>query len=561
MLAESKLRALQELVERSTHEELIWINGYVSGLVKYPSSAEAQIKPSINKLSIVYGTDTGNSKKLASDFALKAKRAGVNAKVQSLDQYRLSDLLKEEYFLVIISTHGDGEPPAAAKKFYDYLHANALQLDRLNYSVLALGDTAYPLFCKAGEDIDLRLQQLGASRVESIQKCDTDFEADAHVWFENIFRTLGSTPSTKSAAPVARRKKSASRKNYKGTILLNANLNGRGSAKETHHIEIGADELDYQPGDSIGIVPENPGAIVQSVMQLVNVDQSKRLLYEDEDVTVHDLLKKKLNIVYLPERVVKKYASIVQQEIPNTRIDLLNLLKIYPIKDDAQFEEVIGILEPITPRLYSIASSLLAHEGEVHVTVARKCFTVNEEVEYGLCSDFLTQLPENGSFEFYVHKNSLFKLPSADIDVIMIGPGTGIAPFRSFIEERDASGATGRNWLFFGDQHFESDFLYQTEIQNYLLTGTLTKVNVAFSRDQPQKIYVQHKMLEHGAELFHWMETGAHIYLCGAKEPMSLDVENSLLEIIERHGNKSGEQAQAYLDQLKDAGRYQKDVY
>ena len=296
-------------------------------------------------------------------------------------------------------------------------------------------------------------------------------------------------------------------------------------------------------------------------MQLVNVNQTKRLLYGDEDVTVHDLLKKRLNIVYLPERVVNKYASIVQQEIPSTRIDLLNLLKIYPIKDDAQFEEVIGILEPITPRLYSIASSLLAHEGEVHITVARKCFTVNEEVGYGLCSDFLAQLPENASFEFYVHKNSLFKLPSTDIDVIMIGPGTGIAPFRSFIEERDASGASGRNWLFFGDQHFESDFLYQTEIQNYLQIGALTKVNVAFSRDQPQKIYVQHKMLEHGAELFHWIEAGAHIYLCGAKEPMSLDVENSLLDIIQRHGNKSGELAQAYLDQLKEAGRYQKDVY
>ena len=251
----------------------------------------------------------------------------------------------------------------------------------------------------------------------------------------------------------------------------------------------------------------------------------------------------------------------VQQEIPSTRIDLLNLLKIYPLKDDVQFEEAIGILEPITPRLYSIASSLLAHEGEVHITVARKCFTVNEEVGYGLCSDFLAQLPENASFEFYVHKNSLFKLPSKDVDVIMIGPGTGIAPFRSFIEERDASGASGRNWLFFGDQHFESDFLYQTEIQNYLLTGALTKVNVAFSRDQPQKIYVQHKMLEFGAQLFHWIETGAHIYLCGAKEPMSLDVENSLLEIIRLHGNKSGELAQAYLDQLKEAGRYQKDVY
>ena len=562
MLAEPKLKTLQELIENSTHEELIWINGYVTGLVKHTTATQTQGKPSINKLSIVYGTDTGNCKKLATGFAAKAKRSGVNAKVQSLDQYRLNDILKEEYFLVIISTHGDGEPPAAAKKFYDFLHQNALQLSKLNYSVLALGDTAYPLFCKAGEDIDLRLRQLGARQVESIQKCDTDYEADADAWFENILKSLGSAASAQSAPPVtAPRKKSASKKNFTGTIISNKNLNGRRSSKQTHHIEIEAEALEYQPGDSIGIVPQNPDAIVQNVMELLNIDHAGKFLYRGEEVLVADLLKKKLNIVYLPERVVKQYASIVQQEIPSTRIDLLNLLKIYPVRDDVQFEEVIGILEPITPRLYSIASSLQAHSGEVHITVARKCFTVNEEVGYGLCSDYLSQLAENSAVEFYVHKNSLFKLPADANDIIMIGPGTGVAPFRSFIEERDASAATGRNWLFFGDQHFESDFLYQTEIQNYLQTGVLTKVNVAFSRDQAQKIYVQHKMMEHGAELFQWIESGAHVYLCGAKDTMGVDVENSLLEIIAQQGSKSKEQALTYLDQLKDAGRYQKDVY
>ena len=231
------------------------------------------------------------------------------------------------------------------------------------------------------------------------------------------------------------------------------------------------------------------------------------------------------------------------------------------MRDDVQFEEVIGILEPITPRLYSIASSPVAHAGEVHITMARKCFEVNEELRHGLCSDYLTQLPEKASFEFYVHKNSQFKLPAADVDSIMIGPGTGIAPFRSFVAERDATGAGGRNWLFFGDQHFESDFLYQTEIQNYVQTGVLTKVNVAFSRDQETKLYVQHKMKEHGLELFAWLETGAHVYVCGAKESMGVDVENSLLEIIRLYGNKTAEQAQAYLDRLKNEGRYQKDVY
>jgi sulfite reductase (NADPH) flavoprotein alpha-component len=273
------------------------------------------------------------------------------------------------------------------------------------------------------------------------------------------------------------------------------------------------------------------------------------------------LLRKKLNITYLPERVVTKYARIVQQEIPSIRMDLFNLMKIYPVKDEAQFEEVVDILDPITPRLYSIASSLAAHEDEVHLTIVRNCFYVNGEVRYGLCSDYLTNLQTDTQFEFYVHKNSEFKLPSSDKDIIMIGPGTGIAPFRAFIEERNATGASGRNWLFYGDQHFESDFLYQTEIQNYLQLGALTQVDVAFSRDQAEKIYVQHKILKKGKEFFNWLESGAHVYLCGAKSPMSDDVEQALIQVIEKFGEKNSEQAQSYLNQLKEEGRYQKDVY
>jgi sulfite reductase (NADPH) flavoprotein alpha-component len=236
-------------------------------------------------------------------------------------------------------------------------------------------------------------------------------------------------------------------------------------------------------------------------------------------------------------------------------------LKIYPVRDAVQFEEVIGILDPITPRLYSIASSPEAHGGEVHITVSKDTFLVNNEKKHGLCSEFLSQIPENGELKFYVHKNNQFRLPAADKSVIMIGPGTGIAPFRSFIADRDATGASGKNWLFFGDQKFASDFLYQTEIQNWWQTGVLTKVNVAFSRDQKEKVYVQHKMRRHGSEFFEWLEEGAYVYVCGAKEPMSVDVENTILEIIELYGNRSREAAQQYLDHLKEEGRYLKDVY
>jgi sulfite reductase (NADPH) flavoprotein alpha-component len=272
-------------------------------------------------------------------------------------------------------------------------------------------------------------------------------------------------------------------------------------------------------------------------------------------------MTKKLNISFLPDRVVKKYAAIIKQEIPETKISFGDLLRVYPVKDAVQFDEVLQILEPITPRLYSIASSPEAHNGEVHLTVARDTFVINDEVKYGLCSDCLSQWPVDSTIEFYVHHNDQFRLPAEDKDVIMIGPGTGIAPFRSFIAHRDTVGAQGKNWLFFGDQHFVTDFLYQSEIQSWLETGVLTRVNVAFSRDQQQKIYVQHKMKKHGKEIFNWLESGAHVYLCGAKEPMSVDVENTILEIIQLEGNFSAEKAEEYLNVLKEQGRYLKDVY
>jgi len=424
-----------------------------------------------------------------------------------------------------------------------------------------LGDTAYPLYCKAGEDVDDQLSKLGGQRVVSLQKCDVDYSAEAENWFGEVLQKLSTGGKSVSAAPAVVVKKSSGKKIFTGTVLTNINLNDRGSKKQTHHLEIAAEEMDYLPGDSIGIVPENPLVTVEAIISLTGVNAGKTVTHRNEELSIFDLLKKKLNIVYLPERVVRKYASIVQQDIPETKIGLLNLLKIYPVKDAAQFEEVIDALEPIAPRLYSISSSPEGHSGEVHVTVAKDIFKVNEEIQYGLCSDLLCGLKPDQIIGFYIHKNTQFRLPATDKDVIMIGPGTGIAPFRSFLAERDAIGASGRNWLFFGDQHFASDFLYQTEFQNWLQTGVLTKMNVAFSRDQAQKIYVQHKMLKHGAELFEWIQSGAHVYICGAKEPMSVDVENTLVEIIRHHGNKKDPEALAYLDKLKEEGRYLKDVY
>lgn len=565
MLVEHKLKTLQDLISTSTHDELIWVNGYLNGILSKHDTKYTEpvvTKTGVNKITITYATETGNSKKLATEFAAKAKKQGIHAKVQSLDQYRLNDLTKEEYFLTVISTHGDGEPPATAKKFFDHVHQNGFDLSKLKYSVLALGDSSYPLFCKAGEDVDVQLNKLGGTRITPLQKCDIDFEPGAEDWLNHVFQAL----SESSEIPVAPAtstpiKKTTGKKIYTGRLLANINLNDIGSLKQTNHIEIEAEDVVYQPGDSIGIIPENKKDVVDQIIALTGIDPAKNIDYKDELISVYDLLHKKLNIIHLPERVVKKYAAILQQEIPDTKIDLLDLLKIFPVKDEKEFTGVLKILEPIAPRLYSIASSPEAHPGEVHITVAKNCFTVHDELKYGLASEFLSLLNEDNELKFYIHPNHCFRLPEEDKSIIMIGPGTGIAPFRSFIAERDATGAGGKNWLFFGEQHFITDFLYQAEIQSWAETGVLTKVETAFSRDQAEKVYVQHKMLQHGAEFFEWLHAGSIVYVCGAKEPMSIDVEHGVLQIIEQFGERSKDEAREYLDRLKEEGRYVIDVY
>lgn len=565
MLTTEKMKQVEALVSTLTKDERVWLSGYLAGItanaVPQPEAAPA-VKPGINKITIAYGTESGNSKKLATDFGLKAKQSGINAKVVNLEQYRLNDLSKEEYFFTIMSTQGEGDPPASATKFFNHIHNNGFKLEGLKYGVLALGDTSYPLFCKAGEDVDEQLQKLGGKRIVPLQKCDSDYQTEAEQWFGQVLTQLTtSNAPVPAVTPAALPKKSTGKKIYTGTVLTNIVLNDTGSQKETHHVEIAADDVDYLPGDSLGIIPENPARIVDAIVAELAINPKAVFHFRSEDLTAYELLKKKLNIFYLPERVVAKYASLVGQEIPTTKIGLLDLLKIYPLKNSSQFEALIQLLEPIAPRLYSISSSPEAHAGEVHLTVARDKFVVNDEWKFGLASGYLAEAEVDSTLEFYIHKNNQFRLPADDKDVIMIGPGTGVAPFRSFVAQREASGASGRNWLFFGDQHFVSDFLYQTEWQNWLETGTLTKLNVAFSRDQKEKIYVQHKMLKHGAELYDWLQAGASLYVCGAKEPMSADVEDMLLQIVEKFGNKSIEEAVQFVEGLKEDGRYLKDVY
>jgi len=569
MLGESKFKIFLDLINNAGKEELIWMNGYLNGVVqnqvRQTASSEIAAVPTVNKITIVYGTETGNSKRLATDFASKARQKQIHAKVIGMDQYRLTDLPKEEYLLAVISTHGEGEPPLAAKKFYDHIHQNGFKLEKLKYSVLALGDTSYPLYCKTGEDIDEQFNKLGGVRIAPLQKCDVEYDDDANGWFDAVLEKLRSKPvDLPKEAVVADIKvpaKKVGKQVYTGTVVTKINLNDRGSSKETWHIEIAVEGLEYQCGDSMGIVPENPAEIVDAIIQAAGADAEKVVTFKNETFTIYNLLRNKINIIHLTERLVKQYAEITGQDIPATRMNLLDLLKIYPVKDAAQFEEIILKMNAISPRLYTIASSPAAHEGEVHILAVKDRYTVNGETKFGLCSDYISQFKVDGQQKFFVQPNKRFRLPAEDKNIIMVGPGTGIAAFRSFVAERDATGATGKNWLFFGEQQFATDFLYQTEIQNWFETGALTKVNLAFSRDQKEKIYVQHRMLKHAAELYQWLNEGAYFFVCGKKDPMSIDVEKTLLRIIEQQGNKTSEEAVKYLEHLEEQGRYEKDVY
>ncbi|MEO8712051.1 MAG: flavodoxin domain-containing protein [Parafilimonas sp.] len=571
MLTEQKLQSFKHIIQESSRDEIIWMSGYLAGLSEKNTTsiappAQTEIASSAEKLviSVLYGTETGNSKKISSKLAAALKSKHHKVTLTALDRYAVANLEKENLVFIIISTQGDGEPPTAAKKFYDQLHAKAHTLTNLNYAVLALGDSSYPLFCKAGEDVDERLQQSGAKQIISLQKVDTDFYADSEEWINNVLKNLPLTLNTQQV-DIQPKQTTAKHGNhyYRGKVGTHINLNDKGSLKETWHIEINSDEaIYYLPGDSLGIIPYNTDEDVQQILSLLSAYNTQTFQYKNENITLFNLFKYKLNILHLPLRIVEKYAALIQTELPSVRLDLKNIVALYPLTENASLDNLITILEPITPRLYSISSSPSAHgNNEIHITVSRNTFSVNEKTKHGFCSSHFAGFNEGDEVSFYIHPNDNFRLPQHDKDIIMIGPGTGIAPFRSFIFHRDTEGASGRNWLFFGDQHFATDFLYQTELLSFFDTGSLTKINTAFSRDQKEKLYVQHRMQQQSKELFAWLQNGAHIYLCGCKDPMAKDVTDTLIYIISKEANIDEAAAVEYLDKLEEEGRFAKDVY
>jgi sulfite reductase (NADPH) flavoprotein alpha-component len=438
--------------------------------------------------------------------------------------------------------------------------ASELTLHKLEYAVLALGDSSYPYFCKAGEDVAHRLSVLGAKASIPIQKCDIDYQNDATYWFQNYLKSF-TTPEVTNVAAGPVKKVASGKKYYHGLIKTNIDLNGKGSNKQTHHIEIITNEpIDYEAGDALGVMPKNKKAILDIIFNTVNIDSNLRIPYKGLSHTLSSLLTTKLNICYLKETQVQKYGELSGHSIPKIRMDLMDLVRIYPIKPIA-FVDFIAYLNEMSPRLYSVCSSPSVREKEIHILVSKNNFRVDAETRYGLCSDMLSDYAAGTEIEFYIHKNKSFRLPSEDTDIIMIGPGTGMAPMRAFIEERDHTGASGKNWLIFGEQHFTTDFFYQAEIQQYVSTGTLNRVDLAWSRDTDKKIYVQHKLIEHGKDIYEWIKNGATIFVSGSRTPMSEDVEKALIEIIYTHSGKSAPESEEYWSELKEAGIFKADVY
>lgn len=565
MLSETKLSLLQQLVQNASHDEIIWTKGYLAGFLdKNSGGIQIPINTTPEKVAvkplIIYGTETGNSKKVASQLLATFKKNKIQAKAVDVFQFDNSKLEKETLVLFVMSTQGEGEFPQNAVQFYDYLKTTDLDLKNVSYAVLGLGDSSYPLFCNAGVLLDAVLTEKGAKRLLPLVKADVDFAPDVLVW-EKELQAAFANQATSTSVSTVKTSTFLHKKNYTGVITNKIILNDRGSNKETYHIEIVSDdEISYEPGDALGIVPKNKVEDVAFIIDYFKVDANLEIVIKEEKKTIEKWLLER-NIKGLSKRSLEQLATILGVSIDFEKADLIDVLQLFSKPTTLKIEEVIEILLPIAPRLYSISSSAEAHDGEVHLTVNLNKFAVNNVFKTGLASQFLADYPENASIDFYIHKNQNFRLPNEDTDVIMIGPGTGIAPFRSFIAHRDATGAEGKNWLFFGEQHFVLDFYYQTEIQEWITTGVLTRLDTAFSRDQEKKIYVQDRIREKASEFNAWLENGASLYICGQKNPMSLDVENAILDVLIQERNITKEQAQEVLENLETAGKYQKDVY
>ena len=606
---EGQATQINELLQTLTPEQKVWLSGYLvanqqltSGTSETQGSQigavskdtetmlqqnEPTIQPEKRAITLLYGSETGNAQGLAEIFEERLSNIGHNVTLKAMDEFKPKNLKNVEDLFIITSTQGEGDPPDNAAELHEFIHGRkAPNLEGVRFSVLALGDQTYEFFCQTGRDFDKKLEELGAERLYERVDCDVDYEEDAEKWMANVINTIDSAPEgTQSEQVVSESIKSAKEKKYskanpyQAEVLENINLNGRGSNKETRHIEFLLDNFgeEYEVGDCLVVLPQNDPALVELLMSTLGWDPSDQIqISEDGDtISLEEALTSYFEITKLTKPLLQNAAAYFDNEALEDKVqdsewiqnyiegrDFIDLLNDFP-PEELEPEDLYQILRKLPPREYSISSSYQSLPDEVHITVGAVRYNTHGRDRSGVCSvQFAERIQPGDTVPIYLKRNPNFKFPKdGDTPVIMIGPGTGIAPFRAHMQEREEYGYKGNTWLFFGDQHFTTDFLYQTEWQEWLKDGVLEKMNVAFSRDTDQKVYVQHRIAEHSKEFNKWLEKGASIYICGDEKNMAKDVHQAIRNVLVKEQNLTEEDAESYLKQMKKDKRYQRDVY
>ncbi|WP_426346420.1 NADPH-dependent assimilatory sulfite reductase flavoprotein subunit [Cronobacter universalis] len=588
-LSPEQLARLQTATHDFTPTQLAWLSGYFWGMVNQQPGAAVVQTPAApaSVITLISASQTGNARRVAEALRDDLLAAQLNVNLVNAGDYKFKQIAQEKLLIVVASTQGEGDPPEEAVALHKFLLSKkAPKLDGTAFAVFGLGDTSYEHFCQAGKDFDTRLAELGAERLLDRVDADVEYQAAAQAWRQRVVDVLkarvpkeapsqaaitasgavnlvDSTPYTKESPLTA-------------TLSVNQKITGRHSQKDVRHIEIdlGDAGLRYQPGDALGVWYQNDPALVQELLELLWLKGDEPVTVGEKTLPLSEALQWHFELTVNTAAIVENYATLTRSEalLPlvgdkaklqdyAARTPIVDMVRFAPAQLDAY--QLLGLLRPLTPRLYSIASSQAEVENEVHITVGVVRFDIEGRPRAGGASSYLAdRLEEDGEVRVFIEHNDNFRLPATpETPVIMIGPGTGIAPFRAFMQQREADGATGKNWLFFGNPHFTEDFLYQVEWQRYVKEGLLTRIDLAWSRDQDHKIYVQDKIREQGAELWRWIQEGAHLYVCGDANRMAKDVEQALLEVIAAYGGMDAEAADEYLSELRVERRYQRDVY
>ncbi len=583
----AQTQKVRSALDGLTPAQLQWVSGYVAGLAAQnepapPAVAQTATDPS-NTMTILYGSQTGNGRAIAEELKQNAVSRGFAVNLISLADYRPANIKRETLISLVVSTHGEGDPPDDAELFHEFLlSGKAPQLKQLKYSVLALGDSSYVNFCQTGRDLDARLSELGAVRFVATIECDLDYDEAVAGWADdvlealpNVLESMPSVPRLHAVKPPAVYNR---RHPFEAVVLTNQKITGAKSTKDVRHIELSLEDsgLMYEPGDSLAVIADNPPQLIEELLDTLDFSGDEEVKIQGATFTIREALRAKLEVTVPNLGFLKVYAELTDaQDLrdllqPDHQAELSVFLQARQIIDivreyaaPVSAAEFAASLRTLMPRSYSIASSPLANPDEVHLTIASVNYQAFGTEHWGAASTMLAdRIAEGDKVSVFVEPNPRFRLPTdGQTPVIMIGPGTGVAPFRAFVEQRAELGATGKNWLFFGDRTFHSDFLYQLEWQRFLKRGILHRMDVAFSRDQADKVYVQHRIEEHAAEVWAWLQQGAAIYVCGDAKHMAGDVHDALINVLVSHGGYDADSAKNYLKDLRRAGRYQRDVY